>query len=104
MCSMSTHAIASSLNPRKHEQNIIDDLLSLIEKLRQQIATMKSGNFSQEEQEFVGDVHVHLCNILKKLVAAPLHGRLLVVSPQTYVSANEKAESLRTNFVEAWSK
>lgn len=82
----------------KHESNIIDDILTLIEYVRQEGQQHASPN----DNAFV-DVHHRLCQILRKLILAPVHGRLYVTAPCHYVSPAEQNVSLETHLVSAWT-
>ena len=86
--------------PPNIRENLVENVIritTLVEKYRDDKASHK--DIVQVHENF-NDIHVHLCELLSAMIASPLSGRLFLVTPEGYVSAETQKASLEQNFVQ----
>lgn len=78
------------------KENLVEDVLAVIsvnqDALNRLPASEKHG------RESLQDMHVHLCELLSKMISSPLTGRVYMPTPEMYVGTKERVQSLHMVF------
>ena len=87
------------------EGNVVDAILKCIRMVSEKQASMSAALPSQgvdakatsveELREMLEDVKIDLCRLASLLVTAPITGRIFLLLPAAYVSAEDAQKSLR---------
>lgn len=77
--------------------SVRDNLVEEVVHLLAFVNTQKKKS-SDNDAEFVNDVHFKLCNLLSAMLSAPLSGRVYLATPETYISENQKNQIIQKTF------
>lgn len=81
------------------ETNIVDDVLKLIEYVRISRVDANADNV----KETLHDVYGSLCEMLQKIISAPINSRLFITAPVCYTPPEQQQASLEKHLIQAWS-
>lgn len=78
------------------KENLVEDVLGLVAINKEFLQRLPASE--THGKECLEDMHTHLCELLSKMITAPLTGRVFLPSPEHYVSSRERLQSLQASF------
>ena len=78
------------------KENLVEDVLALIHVNSEFLKAVPQGQ--DYATECLQDMHTHLCELLSKMIASPLTGRVFMPGPDMYVGTKTRLQSLQQVF------
>ena len=80
-------------------ENLVEDVIRIV-KVAEGFRDDAAGHGDAEKtRERFNDIVVHLSELMAAMIASPLTGRIFLQSPDAYVDAETRKESVAANFL-----